>query len=181
MGMQPKATEEFLWKLHEFLGVVGDVHDNLFTRRSLKEELQNEWRALRHAYERKQQKKSFSQFISQLRQRGYVKIPRGQSLETIQLTEKGIRKALQGRMKEQALKPMKDGKMIMLMFDIPKEKERIRQMFRGALARLDYQMFQKSVWISDKDVLKETERVIRECDLLPCVSLFVIEKVAVRK
>ncbi|MBI2642094.1 MAG: hypothetical protein HYW96_00775, partial [Candidatus Wildermuthbacteria bacterium] len=142
---KPRVTEEFLWKLFEFLEVVGDAHDNLFARRSLKDELNTEWRELRHVYERKQHKRSFAEFLSYLKGQGYIKIPSGESVENIQLTPKGVEKAFRGRAQEKALQPRKDGKLIMLMFDIPKRKERVRWAFRSALVFLDYQMLQKSV------------------------------------
>jgi CRISPR-associated endonuclease Cas2 len=63
------------------------------------------------------------------------------------LTAKGKEKAFEGRNKARTLPPRKDGKMIMLMYDIPKRKQHVRQAFRGALEYLDYQMLQKSVWV----------------------------------
>ena len=178
---KPRVTEEFLWKLFEFIETVGDVHDNLFSRRSLKDAFNTELRELRHAYEKKQHKRSFVQFLSYLREQGYIKIPTGKSIGNIQLTSKGAKKALRGKAKEKALRQREDGKMIMLMFDIPKEKDRVRKAFYDTLRFLDYQMLQKSVWISDKEVLGETERAIREYDLHPCVRMFIIEKIKVQK
>lgn len=178
--MKPKVTEEFLWKLHEFLEGVDDVHRTLAPR-SLKDVLHPEWRELKLEYKKKGRKKSFSQFISYLKQQGYIKIPTGESVYVLQLTEKGKQKALAGEAKGRTLQPRKDGKMIMLMYDIPTGRERVRKVFRSALRFLDYQMLQKSVWVSDKDVLKETERAIREYDLHQFVNIFIIEKVRVQK
>lgn len=178
---KPRVTEEFLWKLFEFLETVGDISDNMFARGSLKDALNTELRELRHAYERKHHKRSFTKFLSYLRGQGYIKIPTGESVGSIQLTPKGIKKAFRGRAQEKALKRRKDGKMIMLMFDIPERKAGARWVLRNALGLLDYQMLQKSVWVSDKDVLQETERVLRECDINPHVNVFVIEKVQVQK
>lgn len=178
--MKLKVTEEFLWKLHEFLEGLDDVHRTLAPR-SLRDVLRPEWRELRLAYEKKGRKRSFSQFISYLKQRGYIKIPPGESIYTLQLTEKGKQKALVGRAKGRTLHPRKDGKMVMLMYDIPRTKARVREVFRDTLELLDYQMLQKSVWVSDKNVLEETERTVREYDLHSYVNIFIIEKVRVQK
>ena len=173
---KPRFTEEFLWQLHGLLEVAGDVHKALMPR-SWKDVVSPEWRELRLAYEKKKRKRSFSQFISYLKRMGYIKIPAGESVGTIQLTAKGKQKALAGYKTTRAWPTRKDGKMIMLMYDIPKTKQHVRQAFRGALEYMDYQMLQKSVWVSDKDVLEKTERVVREHELGDCVNLFVIEKI----
>lgn len=172
---KPRFTKEFLWGLHKLLEAAGDAHKELMPR-SWKDTVSPEWRELRLAYEKKKRKRSFSQFISYLKRMGYIKIPAGESIGGIRFTAKGEKKAFEGAKGADTLSPRKDGKMIMLMYDIPKQKERIRQAFRGALEFLDYQMLQKSVWVSDKDVLEETERVVREHGLGDCVNLFVIEK-----
>ena len=180
MAVKLKLTEEFLCKLYEFLETADDAY-KMFAPRSWNDALNPEWRELRLAYEKKGRKKSFSQFISYLRQRGYIKIPTGESVGVLQLTEKGKQKALEGKAKGRVLKPRKDGKMIMLMYDIPKRKERCRQAFRDALELLDYQMLQKSVWVSSRDVLEETERAVQRFDLHSHVNIFIIEKVEVQK
>jgi len=68
----------------------------------------------------------------------------------------------------------------MLMYDIPKSRQNVREVFRDQLELLDYQMLQKSVWVSNKDVLEETERTAREYNLSPHINIFVIEKVRVQ-
>jgi hypothetical protein len=174
-----RITEEFLWQLHELLEGISNANKAL-TPRSWKDIANPEWRELRLVYERKKRKKSFSQFMSYLKHRGYVKVPIGEGVGMIRLTEKGEKKAREGEKRGRVLAPRKDGKMIMLMYDIPKSKESVRQMFRSAIEFLDYQMLQKSVWISDKDVLEDTERVAREYGLQDCINLFVIEKIRLR-
>lgn len=177
---KPRFTEEFLWGLYKLLEAASDVH-KAFMPRSWKDVVSPEWRELRLAYEKKKRKRSFSHFISYLKRMGYITVPSGEGIGAIHLTAKGKWKALEGEKKTQTLSPRKDGKMIMLMYDIPKRKERVRQAFRSALELLDYQMLQKSVWVSDKDVLEKTERAVREHALGDCVNLFVIEKIRLMK
>lgn len=176
---KPRFTEEFLWQLHEFLETIDTVHRKLAPR-SLKEAIAPEWQELRLAYETKKRARSFNQFISYLKRMGYIAVPTGESVGVLRLTAKGREKAFEGREKARTLPPRKDGKMIMLMYDIPKRKQRVRQAFRGALEFLEYQMLQKSVWVSSKDVLEETERAVREYELDDCVNLFVIEKIKIK-
>jgi hypothetical protein len=180
MAGKLKLTEEFLWQLHEFLEGIEDVRST-FAPRSWGDVINPEWRKLRLAYEKKRRKRSFVQFLSYLKKRGYIKTPTGKSVGALQLTKKGKQKALEGRKRGSALAPRKDGKMIMLMYDIPKSKQYVRKAFRNELEFLDYQLLQKSVWVSDKDVMEETESIVREYNLSPNVNIFIIEKVRVQK
>ena len=91
---KPRLPEEFLWQLHELVETAGHVHKALMPR-SLKDVVSPEWRELRLAYEKKKRKRSFSQFISYLKRMGYIKIPTGESVGTIQLAAKGKQKALE--------------------------------------------------------------------------------------
>ena len=175
---KPRFTEEFLWRLHEFLESAISAHGTLVPR-SWKDIAAPEWRELRLAYQKKRRARSFHQFISYLKRMGYIAISKGESTGVFHLTSKGKEKAFEGKKKMRTLPPRKDGKMVMLMYDIPKRKQQVRQAFRGALEYLDYQMLQKSVWVSAKDVLEETERAVREYDLKNCVNLFVIEKIQI--
>lgn len=177
---KPRFTEEFLWGLHKLLEAVGDAHKALMPR-SWKDVVSPEWRELRLAYEKKKRKRSFSQFISYLKRMGYIKIPAGENIGVIRFTTKGEKKALEGAKGVDTLPPRKDGKMLMLMYDIPKRKRDVRHAFRSALEFLDYEMLQKSVWVSGKDVLEKTEKAVREYGLDDCVNLFVIEKIQVQK
>lgn len=180
MRIRPRVTEEFLWGLYELLEGAADIHRQ-FGVRSWKDVANPEWRNLRLAYEKNRRAKTFSQFVSYLKQKGYVKLPTGESVGPLQLTETGKLKALKCKAKGTMWPNRKDGKMIMLMYDIPKRKQRVRQAFRSALEFLDYTMLQKSVWVSRKDVLEETERAVRDHGLGDCVSVFVIENRIVPK
>ncbi len=174
-----RFTEEFLWQLCKLLETASNIN-NMLAHRSWQEIVSPEWRELRLNYEKRKRTKSFSQSLSYLRSRGYIKISVGKGAGSISLTPEGKRIALEGQKKMRVLSPRKDGKMIMLMYDIPKRKQYVRQVFRSALELLGYQMLQKSVWVSSKDVLRETEQIIREYALDGCVSLFVIEKIVVQ-
>jgi hypothetical protein len=180
MKLKSRLTEEFLWKLYESLEALNKVGKSLGPR-SFRDIANSEWRELRVFYEEKKRKRSFTRFVSYLKEQGYIRILAGKSVDVLQLTRKGNQKALEGSKKVAVLKPRKDGKLIMLMFDIPKNKEFIRKTFRSQLELLDYQMLQKSVWVSDKEVLMETERVVREFGLHSSVKIFIIENVGVQK
>ena len=74
-------------------------------------------------------------------------------------------------------KKRKDGKWIMLMFDVPEKSRRSRRLLRSILHNLGYKIFQKSVWISPYDVSKKTEKLLQLYSLDKYVKIFLIEKV----
>ncbi len=180
MVRKPKITEEFLCEIYELFEGIQSVHQK-FAARSWKEIVSPEWREFRLAYEKKRRGRTFSQMVSYLKQKGYIKTPQGRSVESLWLTEKGKRKALAAKSKRIEWPDRKDGKMIMLLYDIPKEKSSVRYAFREALVALDYQMFQKSVWVSRKDVLGKTQEIVHNFFLDSCVDIFVIEEIRVHK
>lgn len=177
MARNVRLPEEILWKIHEFIEEGNIIHQKIGLR-SFKEAINPTLREIRLAYEQKKRRRTFNQFLSYLKRQGYIKIPQGKPL---QLTERGKRKAMRGRSRGMPLPNRKDDKMIMLLYDIPKEKSRIRYAFLGAIMELDYQMFQKSVWVSDKEVFEKTIQTIHEFKLDSCVDVFLIEKIRVQK
>ncbi len=176
--MKIRITEEFLWKMNEVIQSADESYGDLVPYNKLRKKLRPELEKIKREYDHKKRQKSFSQFISYLKREGYIKIPQGYSVyDGFTLTEKGKGKALRGKIMGKKLKPREDGKMIMVMFDIPKQKEKVRFMFCDTLKFLDYQILQRSVWVSEKDVLKETEEVLKEYGLDNYVNIFVIESI----
>ncbi|MBI2123893.1 MAG: hypothetical protein HYU04_01505 [Candidatus Wildermuthbacteria bacterium] len=174
-----RTTEEFLWKLHDYIEGIADTYISLKPR-SWRDIASPEWRELRLAYEKRKRKKSFGQFISYLKQQGYVKISRKTAFP-LQLTEKGKQKILEVKQKEAPLPERKDSKMIMLMYDIPKRKWPVRHAFRDAIKFLGYEMLQQSVWVTSKDVQDKTEETVRQYGLADNVNVFLIEKIKLQK
>ncbi|MBI1866388.1 MAG: CRISPR-associated endonuclease Cas2 [Candidatus Staskawiczbacteria bacterium] len=96
------------------------------------------------------------------------------------LTKKGVHKALKASFKiENASKKKKrkDGKWIMVIFDIPKKNEKKRGILRSVLQDLGYKMFQKSVWISPYDVFERTEKLLQFYSLDAFVRILLVEEI----
>lgn len=178
--MKIQFTEKFLWQLYEIIETIGRVH-SVVAPHSLHEVLSPEFRDLRRSYTEKKRRQSFSQFTSYLKRQGYIKVPQGYGIEYVQLTARGKKKAFEGNLKSKHWSLRPDGKMIMVIYDIPENKKPLRQIFREFLISMDYEMLQKSVWVSYKDVLRETEHIIYEYKLESYVKVFVLEKIEVKK
>lgn len=137
----------------------------------------------RNAYLRKMRKKYFSQFLRYLKKKGWVKISTLKEKKALLLTEKGKEKILslkwkllKERFKEEKPQKRKDGKWIMVVFDIPEKERQKRDIFRDALLGMGFTFFQKSIWISPFDVLDKLEKIIRNLEIWSYVRVFLIEE-----
>ena len=70
----------------------------------------------------------------------------------------------------------KDGKWIMLTFDIPEKHTKARSLLRSVLYNLGYKMFQQSIWITPYDVSEKTEKLLQLYSLDQYVRIFLIEE-----
>ena len=71
---------------------------------------------------------------------------------------------------------IKDGKWIMIIFDIPQEYRKARNLLRSILQNLGYKMFQQSVWVTPYDVSEKTEMLLQKYLLDQYVKIFIIEE-----
>lgn len=67
-------------------------------------------------------------------------------------------------------------KNLLLMFDIPKEKESERKWFRLHLKKFNYRMIQKSVWVGPSPLPEEFVSYLKKIKLSPCIKTFKLAK-----
>lgn len=181
--MKLPFTDKFLWMVYNFFEETGEVLETIgFGRlpswRRLTPLDDEFWKNL----ERKKNRKQFAQFINYLKKRGYIQIATLKEKQGILLTPKGKKKALKAKVlldQPSHLKKRKDGKWLMVIFDIPERKKQLRENFRGLLYSLGFQKFQKSVWVSPFDVKKQLEEIIRFYGLENYVRIFLIEEIEI--
>ena len=174
--MRLPITDEFLWKLYNFVEDLDKAYD-FFAIRTPPEIVYPEMHRLKREYRRSQARTNFSQFIQNLQNRGYIRVKALKGTRGVILTQKGAERALRIKLKSVKKKRRKDNKWIMIIFDIPEKQRRARELFRNALINLGYQKLQKSVWVCHYDVHKETEEAIRAYRSIPYVKLFIIEEI----
>lgn len=97
--------------------------------------------------------------------------------EGIILTREGINKVIKAKFKLFQKRKRKDGKWIMVIFDIPEKKRFSRDFLRKTLYLLGYKMLQQSVWVSPYDVYKETQNFIQRGSLDSYVKMFLIKEI----
>ncbi len=70
----------------------------------------------------------------------------------------------------------KDGKVRIVIFDIPEQDKKKREWLRSVLVSLDYSLLQKSVWIGKTKIPEKLMEDIRDLKLLKFIHIFTIEK-----
>ena len=176
--MRLPITDKFLWAVYEFLETTGDVINatGIFKLRgwaNLALLGEGFWRNI----QKKKDRRQFAQFVNYLKKKGYIKIANLKGKKGILITPKGKQKALKVKVALKEKKKRRDGRWIMIMYDIPEKEKRERTLLRETLRMLGYQNFQKSIWVCPYDVLKETEEVIRAYSLDSYVRIFLIEEI----
>jgi len=178
--MKIPITDQFLWDLYNLIEGTDDVLDTLLPPpRTMKEAIYPDIRKLRIKYEKKKARESFSKFIYYLKKQGYIKIKDLENKQGVLLTKKGMKKVLKTKIKMKKVKKRKDGKWIMLIFDIPEKERKSRSLLRETLNFLGYKMLQRSVWVCPYDVLGETEDFIQRNSIDSYIKLFLIKEVEI--
>jgi CRISPR/Cas system-associated protein endoribonuclease Cas2 len=175
--MKLPITGKFLWALYKGIEQADRTYSLVAPPRSFYQYVYRDRIRLRREYERYKAKKKFNQFMQYLQEKGYIKVKALEGVKGVVLTPKGAEKVLQVKRKLIHKKKRKDGKWIMILFDIPEKKRQAREALRAALVDLGYQKLQQSVWVCPYDVFEETDELVRAYHIIPYVKLFLIEEV----
>jgi len=176
-SMKLPITDKFLWDLYNYIEKASRAYDLVAPPRSLYQYVYRDTIRLKKEYAREKARRSFSQFMSYLQERGYIKIKSLEGTKGVMLTPKGSERILQVKRRLAIGKKRKDGRWIMITFDIPEKQRKARDFLRDALIDMGYQKFQESVWVCPYDVYNETEEAVRSYQIIPCVKLFLIEEI----
>ena len=174
--MKLSITEELLQGIYNFLEATHKGFD-LFAPRTFKDAIYPDLFLLKREYIRRRSRNDFRQFLYYLKKKGYIKPRRVGRIQGVCLTPEGAAKILTMQWKSKQKEKRKDGKLLMVMFDIPEKQKPLREILREALRYLGYEQFQKSVWLCPYDVEKETEEVFQQYDLREYARLFLIERI----
>ena len=120
-------------------------------------------------------RQQFSRLIYRLKRNNLIKVKNLKGKKAIILTKRGIDKTFKASFKVQERKRRKDGKWIMIIFDVPQKHSKARNLLRSVLLNLGYKMFQQSVWITPYDVSEKTERLLQAYSLDQYVKILIVE------
>lgn len=177
--MKLPLTDQFLWDVYKFLEASGDVVSFIFSPRRTIHDLPGPKNPVIGKYLRDKNRQKFSQMIYHLKQNNYIKVKNLRGNHALILTKKGIDKALQAKFKldNNNKQKRKDGKWVMLIFDVPEKYRKSRDLLRSILHNLGYKMFQQSVWVTPYNVSEKTEELLQTYSLEDFVRIFLIEKI----
>jgi hypothetical protein len=172
--MYTSSINRFISDIYDFTVLV----ENYFNVPSSKKEIAKEVaKRLERKYRTKKDKRKFDQMMYYLCKRGFISRHKIGKDNFIFITGKGMQRAVKFSFKAQDNKKRVDGKLVMIVFDIPEESRAIRKLIRSVLNNLGYKMFQQSVWLSSYDVLEKTKKFIKQYFLSDYVKVFLVEKV----
>ncbi len=179
--MKISFSEELLCDIFDLcVGIDETFGDILFgVPRSMKEGLCPEMIQVRRKFQKKRLKRNLSKLIYRLKKAGFVTVKEIKGKKGVLITPKGAEKILQIKIKLTEKKKRSDGKWVMVVFDIPEKRRKIRDRLRSFLRSLGFQMFQKSIWISPYDVLEKVQKLAEKFYLEKSVRIFLIEEIEV--
>ena len=177
--MRLPITDEFLWEIYKLYEKAGDI-SYIFSIKPWREIAVPPSLSIRRIYEKKRHRWTFARLTWYLKKQGYIKVKSLEPKTGIVLTSKGMEKVLKIAVKQTEKKKRKDGKWIMVIFDIPEKLRKMRDLFREILFTLDFKLFQKSIWVCPYDVLEEIQKIVQKYDLEKFVKIFLIEEVEIK-
>lgn len=130
-------------------------------------------------YRKFKNKEAFNKLIYYLKKNNFIKVKNLKGKQAVLLTKRGKDKAIKASFKidDGQQKKRKDGKWIMIIFDIPQNKKRDRILLRSVLKNLGYKLFQHSVWVTAYDVSEKTENSLQFYSLDRYVRIFLIDEI----
>lgn len=176
--MRISITDKFLWDVYNFLSNANEAaHPLLRHRPSIYMFIPGSENPIYVKYRKEKGRKEFNKIIYYLKTRGYIKAKNLKNNKAVILTKEGISKALKASFKLSQREKRKDGKWIMIAFDIPQKNKKARALLRSILCNLGYKIFQQSVWVSPYDVSDKTEKLLQLHSLDKYVKIFLIEEI----
>lgn len=173
--MKLSITDKFLWDIYNALNKAEDILYFATKRPTMRNFLPGAKNPIFDNYRKEIGRKKFSQLIYYLKRNNYIKAESLKSKKAIILTKKGISNVLKTSFKVEKRAKRKDGRWIMLIFDIPAKYGKSRNLLRSILYNLGYTMFQQSVWITPYDVAEKTEKLLQFYSLDKFIRIFLIE------
>lgn len=186
--MKLRLTEKFLWDVYELIKFKDELIDALWSKRwyGIKDPFEMIWPDIYgmrdrywEQYQDKKKKERWAKMISYLRKKGYLNVKDLKNKKAVIITPKGMEKILRIKAGLGMMKQRKDRKWQMVLFDIPEDRRRDRDLFRKQLKYLGYKRLQRSIWICPYDVLELTQRLVKNYKLDRFVRLLLVEEIKI--
>ncbi len=167
-------TDEFLWELFDLYWEIKDIFN--LPPKTWREVGIPPSERINRIIQKRKSKYTFKKLIDHLSKAGYIKVKSLGAKKGVILTQKGMEKVLKIGLYKMKKRKRKDGEWVMVIFDIPEKKRKLRDFFREQLQILGFKELQKSVWVSPYDVLKEVQFLIQRFSLTKYTKIFLIKE-----
>lgn len=174
--MKIPITDKFLWDVYKFLNAADDFVNFSTQAPTMRNFLPGPKNPIYKKYRKEKSERQFSNFVYYLKRKGYIKVKNLEGKTAMILTKNGIEKAVRASFKLGEARKRKDGKWVMIIFDLPQNYKKGRELLRSILRNLGYKLFQQSVWITPYDVSEKTENLLQTHSLDKYVKIFLIEE-----
>jgi len=174
--MKLPITDKFLWEVFNIANEASGILKQA-TRYPSMSRVMFDQDPIFERYRKQRNAKNFAKLIYYLKRKNLIKIENLEGKKAIILTKRGIDKALKASFKMEKMQKRKDGKWVMLIFDMPAKNKKARCLMREILISLSYKLLQQSVWVTPYDVSDKTEDLLRLYNLDRFVKIFLIEQV----
>ena len=124
-------------------------------------------------------KDEISEKIKYLKQMGYIKTFSEKKEKYIEITKKGFKRINQIKTSDIVIKRPKkwDGKLRMVIFDIPRKYNSSRDCLRRKLLSLEFVKVQESVYVYPFECTAEVDAIVAELGMEKYVSIFVADAI----
>ncbi len=127
-------------------------------------------------FRNRRKKQKFYSALNNLKRRGYIQEQVFKDSKGYLLTLKGEFSLLSTKIKNSKKQKFHGKKWLMVFFDIPEKTKRTRELFRRQLYSLGFEQMQKSVWVSQYNIRKEIEEIIKILKISKFVKILRVEK-----
>jgi len=174
--MKLSITDKFLWDTYNALGNTKDILSFMTKQPTMRNFLPGVKNPIFDQYRKEIGKAKFNKLIYYLKSNNYITAENLKGKRAIMLTKKGMNRVLKTSFKIEKNARRKDGKWIMLIFDIPEKYKKSRNLLTSILHNLGYKIFQQSVWVTPYDVSEKTEKLLQFYSLDRFIKTFLIEE-----
>lgn len=178
--MKLAVTDQFLWDVFNAVSKTEDAL-RLFIHppRTWKDVFWDTDNPIYRKYYKILDSRQFAQLIYRLKKNNFIKVEGLKGNQALMLTTEGFHKAMraQFQLEDDKREKRKDGKWVMVIFDVPEKNKKSRELLRSILYGLGYKMFQQSVWVTPYNVSEKTEERLQAYSLDIFVKIFLIEEI----
>ena len=175
--MKATVTDKFLWDVYNIVSKTADIIGSTNRVPNLLNRLAGMGNPVFKKYRSDKNKEKFRKLIYYLKRKNYIRVQNLEGRKGVILTKDGLNKAFKASFVMDEKKKRKDGKWIMLIFDMPSKNKKARSLMRSILFNLGYKILQQSVWVTPYNVSEKTESLLQFYNLDRYVKIFLIEEI----